>query len=258
MTANILFFEQVLFKYNDSAQPALDRFSLSIPAGSVSAVLGPNGAGKTTMLHLALGWLRPQQGQILLNGNPMSNFTRREVGQWIGLVPQSEHIPYEFSLLEYALLGRAPHLKQLELPGREDALLVSDILKQLGLGPLEHKPVIYMSGGERQMAMIARAMAQQPRLLLLDEPTAHLDIGNKSRLIELLRELTQKGITILLTTHEPEFASAIATHLVLMKQGRVVEAGELSDVLTSRNLTHLYERPVEVLPHNGRQVVIWN
>ena len=254
----VLAFDQVCFRYGRSPRAVLEHFCLSIPPGSITAVLGPNGAGKTTLLHLATCWLSPQAGRILLDGRPLSSYTRREMGRRVGLVPQSEHIPYDFTLLEYALLGRAPYLKPLGMPGPEDDRIVEHILGQVGLYELRSKPVISMSGGEKQLAMIARAMAQQPALLLLDEPTAHLDIGNKARLARLVKELSAQGMTVVLTTHEPEFAAACATHLVLMRLGQVLETGPLDEVLTTTNLSRLYGKSVEVLEHNHRKVVAWH
>lgn len=256
MIESLLSFECVGFGYNPR-RAVLDAFNLDVPPGSITAILGPNGAGKTTLLHLATGWLKPQAGQILLGSRALNSFARQEMGRRIALVPQSEHIPYDFTLLEYALLGRAPYLKPMELPGEADYTIVEHVLAQVGLYGMRTKSVLSMSGGEKQMAMIARALSQQPELLLLDEPTAHLDIGNKARLVRLIRDFAARGLTVMFTTHEPEFAAAAATHLVLMRAGQVLETGSLESVLTTTNLSHLYGKSVEVLEHQGRRVVIW-
>lgn len=258
MNNQVLAFEGVDFRYTPQGPAVLQRFNLQIPPGSITAVLGPNGTGKTTLLHLATGWLKPLAGRILVSGRPLESYPRREMGRQVGLVPQSEHIPYDFSLLEYALLGRAPYLGPLAMPGPEDYDLIEHVLGQVGLYEQRFKSVLNLSGGEKQLAMIARAMTQQPAVLLLDEPTAHLDIGNKSRLVRLIKDLAGHGMTVVLTTHEPEFAAAAATHLVLMRRGQVLECGTLEQVLTTENLSRLYGKTVEVLPHNGRQAVIWH
>jgi iron complex transport system ATP-binding protein len=258
MSAEMLAFERVSYGYPNREQPVFSDFSLGIPPGGVTAILGPNGVGKTTLLGLTLGWLKPRQGSIRLNGNPLEDYSRRELGQWIGIVPQSEHIPFEFSLLEYVLLGRAPHLKPLGMPGEADTRLALEVLDQVGLGVMAAGSVQNLSGGEKQLAPIARALAQQPRLLLLDEPTSHLDIHNKARLRDLLRRLHAQGMTILFTTHEPDFAAALATHLVLMQKGRILGAGAASAVLTTANLSCLYGTAVDVRELDGRQVVLWN
>ncbi len=259
MSANpLLAFQSVTFSYPGSTHPALSDFSLAIEAGSVTTVLGLNGAGKTTLLHLALGWLRPQKGVILLNGRSLTGYSRREMGQAIGLVPQSEQISFDFSLLDYVTLGRAPYLAPLAMPGVDDVRIAQQALEQVGMASLANRSVLSLSGGERQLVLIARALAQQPRLLLLDEPSAHLDLSNKGRLVNVLRRLVGKGVTILLITHEPDLAAAIATHLVLVKGGQVLSAGTLEEEFTSQALTDVYGRPIEVARVGERQVVLWS
>lgn len=256
-TASILAFREVTFGYSP-AQEALHRLSLEAPPGCVMAILGPNGAGKTTLLHTALGRLQPRSGEVLLEGRPLRSYPRREVGQQIGLVPQSERIPFEYSLLEYALFGRTPYLHPLEMPRESDRQAALKALEQVGLAALAQRSINSLSGGERQLGMLARALAQQPRLLLLDEPTAHLDLSNKGRLVSLLRQLAAGGVTILLTTHEPEIASMLASHLVLMRQGRVLHAGRLEETLTTEHLSVCYGVPVAVREVDGRRVALWD
>ena len=257
MSRPLIAFQDVTFAYAQRAAPVLQKFSLTVPPGSVTAILGPNGAGKTTLLHLSMGWLQPQGGRVLLDGRPVSGYARRELGRWMGLVPQSEHVPFEYSLLEYVLLGRAPYLKPLEMPKVEDCQVALRALTQVGLDTLYERSITTLSGGERQLVRVARAMAQQPRLLLLDEPTSHLDLGNKSRLLRLLHELTAQGVSIVLTTHEPEVAAAVATHLVMMRDGQVLHSGPLHQTLTGERLSATYGIDVQVKHVDGRQVVLW-
>ncbi len=258
MTAQALLnFKQIQFSYPTGKKAVMDALNLEILAGTVTAILGPNGAGKTTLLHLTQGWLKPQNGLILLNQKALASYSRRSLGQWIGLVPQSEHIPFEYSLLEFVLLGRAPHMAPLAMPTQEDCEIASDALRQVGMYELQDRSILSLSGGERQLVLVARALAQQPRLLLLDEPTSHLDLSNKGRLVVLLRKLMEQGVTILFTTHEPEVASALATHLVLMKKGDILKTGVFDDVFTSENLSELYQLPVSVADFSGRKVALW-
>ncbi len=258
MAEPLLQFEQIQFGYPQASQPVMCDFHLEIASGTVTAILGPNGAGKTTLLHLALGWLKPQAGQIRLEQRILSGYTRRALGQWIGLVPQTEHIPFEYSLLEFVLLGRAPYLPPLAMPEKADYAIAHEALKQVGLAKLQNRSILSLSGGERQLVLIARALAQQPRLLLLDEPTSHLDLGNKGRLVHLLRELQGRGVTILFTSHEPDVASALATHLVLMQKGQVLKTGSLGEVFTTPDLTRLYQLPADVVEIAGRRVALWS
>lgn len=254
---SLLKFERIAFGYPSSSQPVVKDFDLEIGAGTVTAILGPNGAGKTTLLHLALGWLKPQGGTILLDQRTLGAYSRRALGQWMGLVPQSEHMPFEYSLLEFVLLGRAPYLPPLAMPAKEDYAIAAAALQQVGLSEMQNRSILNLSGGERQLVLVARALAQQPRLLLLDEPTSHLDLSNKGRLVALLRELSGKGVTIVFTTHEPDAASALATHLVLMQCGRVLKTGALEDIFTDQNLSLLYQLPVSVVNVAGRRIALW-
>jgi iron complex transport system ATP-binding protein len=254
----LLAFQDIAFRYQPHNGPVLAQLALEIRPGTITAILGPNGIGKTTLLHLALGWLKPESGRIVLAGQPLGSYSRHELGQWMGLVPQSEHMPFDYPILEYVLLGRAPYLKPLEMPGERDCRIARQALDQVGLGGLAGRAVTRLSGGERQLVLVARALAQQPKLLLLDEPTSHLDLSNKSRLLGLLEKLATQGVTILLTTHEPEVAAAIATHLVLMERGHKYHGGPLEQVLTTERLTATYGMPVEVIKVAGRRVVLWN
>ena len=254
----LLKYERITFGYPSTAQPVMKEFNLEIGSGTVTAILGPNGAGKTTLLHLTLGWLKPQSGNILLEQHALSGYSRRALGQWMGLVPQNEHTPFEYSLLEFVLLGRAPHLPPLAMPGKADCEIAADALHQVGLTQMQNRSILSLSGGERQLVLLARALAQQPRLLLLDEPTSHLDLSNKGRLVHLLGELSRKGVTILFTTHEPDVASALATHLVLMQKGQVLKTGTLDEAFTSQDLTLLYQLPVSVAEVAGRRVTLWS
>ena len=258
MKKTLLSFENVRFGYRLNGRVIMSDVSVGIKQGSVTAILGPNGAGKTTLLKLALGRLKPHSGQVLIEDQPLESYSRRELGRWMGLVPQGEHLPYDYSLLEYVVLGRAPYLKPLEMPGDIDCQIAKGALEQVGLIKYQDRPVTRLSGGEQQMVLVARALAQQPRLLFLDEPTAHLDLKNKYRLIDLLRKLVLEGVTIVFTTHEPEIASILATDLVLIRDGQIIHTGSLEDTLTGERLSDAYQMPVKVVPVDGRKIVIWS
>jgi iron complex transport system ATP-binding protein len=244
------------FSYNGSRQAALRDLSLEVPAGTVTAILGPNGSGKTTLLRLLLGVLRPQEGTVRLAGRPQEGYSRRELSQLVGLVPQDEHIPFDFSILEYVLLGRAPYLGPLAMPGEADQQVALAALRTTGLSDLRNRPLPNLSGGERQLAVVARALAQRPRVLLLDEPTAHLDLGNKGRLLQIMRDLAAEGVTLVLTTHDPNAADAVASYVVLMRQGQVLGAGPAEAMLTSEKLSATYGVPVEVFQAGAKRVVL--
>ncbi|MCC6189911.1 MAG: ABC transporter ATP-binding protein [Anaerolineales bacterium] len=244
------------FGYESGRPPVLPDLSLEIPAGTITAILGPNGAGKTTLLHLMLGLLTPLGGEVRVAGRPLAGYSRRELSQLVALAPQSEHIPFDFSVLEYVLLGRSPYLGMLEMPGAADYRLAREALDQLELKPLADRPVTALSGGERQMVMLARALAQQARLLLLDEPTSHLDLSNKGRLLRTLGRLAERGATIIFTTHDPEAAALAARYVVLMRAGQVIDSGPLETVLSAERLCATYHTTVRVEHIDGRPVVL--
>ncbi|HOU24320.1 MAG TPA: ABC transporter ATP-binding protein [Anaerolineae bacterium] len=246
---------EVSFGYGASPRPALSQVSLEIPAGRITAILGPNGSGKTTLLRLLLGVLQPVGGQILLGGRARSAYSRAEQSRLVGLVPQSEHVPFDFTVLEYVLLGRAPYLGPLDLPGPEDRAIAREALETVGIGHLAERAVPNLSGGERQLATIARTLAQAPALVLLDEPTAHLDLGNQSRLLQIMRDLRDAGGTLLVTTHDPDLAASVADLTVLMKGGQVLCAGQTEAVLTAEWLTRVYETPILVYRVDGHYLI---
>jgi iron complex transport system ATP-binding protein len=253
----LLRFADITYGYPATLHPVMEAFNLDIEQGTVTAILGPNGAGKTTLLHLALGWLRPQAGQVLLEGKLLSSYGRRHIGQSIGLVPQNEHVAFEYSLLEYVLLGRAPYLQPLAMPNEGDYRIAYEALQEVGMADLQNRSVLSLSGGEIQLVMVARALTQQPRLMLLDEPTSHLDLSNKGRLVHLLQRLASHGVTILFTTHEPDIASNLATHLVLMQKGQVLHTGTMDEVFTTEALSQLYQIPLKVEQIDHQKVVLW-
>ena len=235
----------------------LRELDLDVPAGGVTAILGPNGAGKTTLLNICLGWLKPQGGAVKYDSRPLASYTRRDLGQSMSLVPQSEYIPFEYSVLEYVLLGRAPYLAALESPGPEDVAIAAEMIHRVGLEDRLNASVLATSAGEKQLIMLARSLTQEPRLLLLDEPSAHLDLRNKRRLIGLLHAEVERGATVLLTAHEPEFAAAVASTVVLMRHGQVLEAGSPESVMTTSRLSETYDLPIAVNRVDGRLSFHW-
>ncbi|HET89442.1 MAG TPA: ABC transporter ATP-binding protein [Chloroflexi bacterium] len=246
---------EIRFTYNGQKHAVFENLSLDIPAGSVTAILGPNGAGKSTLLHLILGILSPASGRILLRQRSRQQYTRRELGRLIGLVAQDEAMPFNFTVLEYVLLGRAPYLPILQTPGPEDGQVAQRALTTVGMEAMAERSVQTLSGGERQLVTIARALAQQPRILLLDEPTSHLDLSNKGRVLQLMCQSADDGVTVVFTTHEPDL-SAVADYLILMRQGQTLAAGPADAVFTSDNLSQTYGVPVAVAQVDGQRVVL--
>lgn len=257
MTPSQLSFDHLTFGYHPDRPPLIKHFSYKLKEGSLSAILGPNGAGKTTLLSLALGWLQPFEGLVALDGLPLHKVGRRMVGQCMAFVPQNEHIPFEYSVLEYVLLGRTPYMSPLSLPGSQDVHIAQEALEKVDILGLQFESMLSLSTGERQLVLIARALAQQPSILLMDEPTAHLDLGNKVHLIHILQKMQQLGVTLLLTTHEPDLALAVSNEVILMGKGGTIASGATHQMITSESLTSLYKVPVKIQIVEGKKQVSW-
>jgi iron complex transport system ATP-binding protein len=257
MIGAMIYLQDLRFNYDKEAPLVLQDLSLSIPKGSVTAILGPNGCGKTTLLHILLGSLKPLQGEIYLDGKRQNDYSRKAMSQLIGLVPQDEDVPFEFSVLEYVVLGRAPYLGWLDSPSKTDYIVAEASIAEVGIEHLAGRSVPSLSGGERQLARVARALAQEPVLMLMDEPTSHLDISNQGLVLQLVRHLVSKrGKTVVFTTHDPTSAVSIADYVVLLKGGQTVAAGAVDQVITGANLSRVYDTPVEVHRFNGRLIVL--
>ena len=245
MKKPLMALQELSFRYGTHGAPVLRNLSLNLEEGLVTAVLGPNGVGKTTLLYL------------MLDGRPLGEYGQRERGQWMSLVPQREHIPFEYSMLEYVLLGRAPYLRPLESPVEKDIRIASHALESVGLDPGDRRPITKFSGGERQLLMIARALAQQPRIILLDEPTSHLDLRNKRMLVDIMRDQAAEGVTLLFTTHELEVASACANRVVLMRDGSILSFGTVDEVMQENLLSTTYGSDITVSEVHGKRVTLW-
>lgn len=248
--------EKVAFRYADAGPWVLRDLSFTLPTGKITAILGPNGAGKSTLLHLLLGLLTPQQGHVRLFGRPLAAYPPSQRGRWVAWVPQKEHLTFAFTVREYVLLGRTPHLGWFALPRAEDMARVEEVLAQLGLRALAARSIHDLSGGEVQLMLIARALAQESPVLLLDEPTAHLDPGNRARVLAYLKALAAQGRTLVFTTHEPQAAAQVAHQVLLLREGRLLFAGSPEQALTPERLSALYGIPFEVHRCQGR-TVIW-
>lgn len=250
--------DKVSYTYNTDYNQVLKTLSLHINQGDIATILGPNGIGKTTLLHLVLGWIRTKEGSIYLSGKDLKYYGRKEMGKLVGLVPQNEHISFEYSLLEYVLLGRTPYLHALESPGKEDYIQAMNALERVGLQDLAERSVTRLSGGEKQLVLVARSLAQNPDILLLDEPMSNLDLANKIRVLDVMQSLKKEGVTILFTSHEPEVAASVSDYLILMGHDHSIEQGSVEQVLTSESLSRTYNIPISILDFQGQKIVQWH
>jgi iron complex transport system ATP-binding protein len=225
----------------------------TLAPGESLAILGGNGAGKTTLLRTLLGLLPPLAGNVEIDGVPISSFGAAARAAWIAYVPQQHSPGYAFSVAEAVLMGRASHVGTFARPGRDDHQAVRDALVALRIESLAPRKVTEISGGERQLVMIARALAQQASILLLDEPTANLDFGNRVRVLRELDRLRARGMTILFATHEPDQALAHADRALLLADGRPLVLDSVQRALTAENIERLYGTPVRLFHLDARR-----
>ncbi|MBI2866621.1 MAG: heme ABC transporter ATP-binding protein [Chloroflexi bacterium] len=243
----------VSFAYDGRA--VLDDVSLEVLPGEMVALLGPNGSGKTTLLKVILGLLRPKQGRVFLDGHPVTELSRKHIAQQVAVVPQQFHMPFAFTVEEVVMLGRTPHLRPLVEEGPGDRAWVRAALEISGLGPLAGRPFNELSGGERQKVVMALALAQQPRVLLLDEPVAHLDIRHQAEALEVVQRLNrEQGITVVAAMHDLNLACLYFDRLLLLHKGQVFADGTPGQVITTENLEGVFGARVEVVPHPSAPV----
>ena len=239
---------QVSFSYLDGL--VLHDIDLSIGAGEMVGLLGPNGSGKTTLIKLASGVLKPGQGEIRLDGSDLSRLRRKAIARKITVVPQQFHIPFAFTVGEVAMLGRIPFIKALAGETDGDRKAVTTALELVDISELEQRRFDELSGGERQKVVLAMALAQEPKLLLLDEPTAHLDITHQVEILELVKSLNlEQGITVMAAMHDLNLASLYFDRLVLLKDGRILADGTPAEVLTEDGIREVFSASVMVEPH---------
>lgn len=221
---------------------------MTVPSGALYAVLGPNGSGKSTLMRALLGVLPSAGGTALVDGKPVGSWRRRELARAIGVVPQAEAIAFPLTTAELVEMGRYPHLGPLASAGDEDRAAVRRALELCDVAELAGRDVTTLSGGELQRARIARAFAQEPRALVLDEPTASLDIRHQMAILELLRSSVDDGMTVLLITHGLDLAAQFADRMLLLAAGHVAAEGTPGEVMTEETLTEVYGWPVAIDP----------
>ena len=232
--------------------------SLAVARGDLIGVIGPNGSGKTTLLKILGGMLQTTTGAVFLGDSPLGSWSRRDVARRIAFVPQETHSSFDFSVLDVVLMGRFPHLGAFALEGPEDLAIARDALQATGTSLFETRSFNTLSGGEKQRVVIASALAQRAELLLLDEPTASLDVGHQLEVAALLARLNrEQHVTMVLTTHDLNFAASLCRHLMLVRDGRVIASGPTGEVLTASAVKALYDVDADVglHPRAGRLTV---
>ena len=250
-SANALWqLEDVSYRHPLAEVDAVDDVSVSIAPGRMTALLGPNGAGKSTLFQLLLGTLKPRSGRVSFEGRPLHDWSRRDLAIEIGAVPQGEAEPL-FSVREIVAMGRYPRLGPWRREQPEDVAAIDAAMARCDVTHLAHRWLSTLSGGERQRVRLARALAQQPSVLALDEPTTFLDIRHEMTTFELLRRLRDEGVGVVIVTHNLNLAARYADDLVLLNRGKLVAHGAPSDVLTKERVDSVYEWPVSIVPDAG-------
>jgi iron complex transport system ATP-binding protein len=223
------------------------HLDLALKTGEVLALLGPNGSGKTTLLKTLLGLLPPKGGDVLLDGRPLPTYSARDRARCIAYVPQSHAPMFAFTVETMVLMGRTAHSSIFSRPTAADRMIAMRMLERFGITHLAERPYTNISGGERQLTLLARALAQQPQFVVLDEPTASLDFGNQGRVIREIRALSASGHGVLFTTHDPNHAMRAADRAFLLRQGERIADGEVHGVLERMQLEALYGAKVKLI-----------
>lgn len=242
------------------AQPVLAGVTLEIRAGELVALLGPNGAGKSTLLNLTHGLLQPQRGEVRLRGTPLAQLSRRAIARQLALVAQQGEVRFPLTALEYTLAGRFAHARGFGFETERDVEAALAALRATDAEQFAARHFNQLSSGEKQRVMLARALAQEPHALLLDEPTANADLAHQLSLLELVQRLTrERGLGVLLVTHEINLAAEVADRIALLKDGRLLACGPPREVLTEELLSEAFRTPLLVAAHpqSGNPHIFW-
>ena len=251
------------YGYGRQTKKILEGVSLRIECGKLVGLLGPNGSGKTTLLRIISKALKPNGGVVFLDGKRVSEFSVRELARELAVVPQETPANFEFTALEVVLMGRNPHLRRFEFEKEEDLKIAEGCMQLTDCWHLADRPITTLSGGERQRVFIARALAQQPKYLLLDEPTANLDLRYQLEIMEIIKRLAvEKKLVVIMASHELNLVAGYCDELVLLNDGKIIAAGAAKEVLTRGNIkrafsvdviveTHPLTGAVYLLPING-------
>lgn len=241
-------FEVSHLSFSYGKREVLHDVSFSLPNGSLGAVLGPNGSGKTTLFRCILGLCSPSSGNVCANGHDVAGLSVRRRAKEMAYIPQAHAIAFDYEVVDVVLMACGTDLGMLRSPLRQHEERAMAALERVGIADLAHRSMRQLSGGQQQLVLVARAIAQDARSIVMDEPTSALDFGNTVRVLEQVRALVDEGRSILLSTHQPEQAYLYADRVIALSDGRVISVGSPADVVTSRGVSDLYGMDVLVSP----------
>jgi iron complex transport system ATP-binding protein len=243
------------FAYDDN-ENIFEDINFSVSSGDIFCILGANGTGKTTLIKCLTGLMKPNSGEIMINGQDMNSFSRPDLAKKIGYIPQIHNSTFPFTVLDVVLMGRSPHLAMFESPSEKDYEIALKALESLNISYMKDKSYTEISGGEQQLVFIARVLAQEPSILILDEPTSHLDFGNQIRTLNIIQKLASAGLAVIMSSHFPDHAFISATKVALMNEKRFIALGKPEDVITPENMKRIYGIDVKILDIGGRMACV--
>ena len=236
--------QNISFAYG--SKTILDDVSLQIKEGDIVSLLGPNGAGKSTLIKVLLGLLNPNSGYVHLDGANLKSYKEKELARKVAYVPQTSYLPFSYTVLDIVIMGRISYQSIFSKYSKKDKEIAKNALKKLGILDLEDKLYNELSGGQKQLVLIARALAQEAKVFIMDEPVSGLDYGNQLRLLERVKHLSEQGYTFLKSTHYPDHAFLVSNKVVLMKDGKILTTGLPDEVITKENINILYGIDVSI------------
>lgn len=246
--------KNISFSYNENNN-IFNDISFSVEEGDVLCILGPNGTGKTTLIKCLNGLHDVSSGEILIKGKNIKFLSFSDISRSIGYIPQT-HIPtFPFSVLDVVIMGRAPYLNLTDSPKEKDVKIAENSLKILGISDLKNKEYTNLSGGERQLVFLARVLTQQPDVLILDEPTSHLDFGNQIKLLEIIEQLSKSGLAIIMSSHFPDHAFLSSNKVAIMKDKSFIDFGKPDTVVNEVNLKNAYSIDVKLIELNDSRKI---
>lgn len=238
--------KNISFAY-DEDRKIFENISFTLEKGDVMCILGPNGTGKTTLIKCLNGLHDIDSGEILLENQNIKSLSFKEISKYIGYIPQTHTPTFPFSVMDVVIMGRAPYISLTESPREKDIKIAENALKDLGIYRLKDKEYTNLSGGERQLVFLARILAQQPDILILDEPTSHLDFGNQIKFLQIIDKLASLGLSIIMSSHFPDHAFLSSNKVAIMKDGTFIDFGVPDAVVTEDNLKNAYNIDVKLI-----------